>query len=259
MVLNQKKKMKVLAYEIEHNTHWEPGVPHRDHPDYWELLHEAYRSQIRQDGFHYDLVVDESVFPNFNELLYEIWNNPASDYQVEVDIPNPIVFGAWFEFMEYLDYPYVFRAWPIMSPQMLETIKSVGDFQHCTYPTLMEDMNALQGSNSRTGMRKNDFLVVRTLEFLDAYDWEKSEYVREKSMHADDDDDDIFNYKTNFTKVVLKEPIPSLFRLVGHATALYVSAAAKEALEISGTARGVNFTPIDEEYEMTLWGYKKNV
>jgi hypothetical protein len=91
---------------------------------------------------------------------------------------------------------------------------------------------------------------VQTLEFLDAYDWEKSEYVKEKSIYTVDNDN--LDYETKFTKVVLKEPIPSLFRLVGDETTLYVSAAAKEALEASDTARGAYFTPIDEEYELNI-------
>jgi hypothetical protein len=242
-VVKQENKMKILAYELDCDTHWEPGVPHNDHPDYWELRQQAYRSQIRQDGFFYDLEIDKSVFPDFDELGFKIRNNPLSDYQPDVDIPNPIVLGAWFEFIEYLDYPCIFQDWPIMSPQMLETIRSVGDFRHCTYSTLMEDMKSLQDSNLCTGLRKNDFVIVQTLEFLDAYDWEKSEYK-------------IDGEETKFTKLVLKEPIPSLFRLVGDETRLYVSAAVKEALEVSDTARGARFSPIDEEHKITLWNYK---
>ena len=246
MVLNQENKMKVLAYRIECDTHWEPGVPDREDPSYWELRYESCRSQIRQDGIFYDLEVDESVFPDFNDLAFKLYTNPLSDYQVEVNIPNPIVFGAWFDFIEYLDYPRIFLNCPIMSPQMLETIRGVSDFRHCTYPTLMEDMNASLGSNTRNGRQKNDFLVVQTLEFLDAYDWGKSEYI-------------IDGDETKFTKMVLKEPIPSLFRLVGNETELYVSAAAKEALEASDTARGAWFLPIDEEYEVKLLGYETKV
>ena len=246
MVLDQKSIMKILAYEIDCDTHWEPGVPHTDHPDYWDLRRESYRGQIREDGFFHDLEVDESIFPDFNGLTSKIYRNPSSDYQVEVNIPNPIVFGAWFEFIEYLDYPCIFQDWPIMSPQMLETIRSVEDFNHCTYPTLMEDMNASLGSNTRNGRQKSDFLVVQTLEFLDAYDWGKSEYI-------------IDGDETKFTKLVLKEPVPSLFRLVGSETRLYVSAEVKEALEASDTARGVWFSPVDEEYEITLYNYETRV
>jgi hypothetical protein len=242
----QEGKMKALAYKIDCDTHWEPGVPSRKDPDYWKLRYESCRSQIRQDGFYYDVLVDESIFPDFNGLTSKIWKSPAEDYEIDVDIPNPIVFGAWFEFIEYLDYPCIFQGWPIMSLQMLETIRSAGDFQHCIYPTLMEDMNALYGSDVRTGMRKNDFVIVQTLEFLDAYDWGKSEYI-------------IDGDETIFTKVVLKEPIPSLFRLVGDETKLYVSAAAKEALEASDTARGAWFLPIDEEYKLKLRDYETKI
>jgi hypothetical protein len=246
MVPKRETKMKILAYKLECDTHWEPGVPDTEHPDYWELRRESYRSQIRQDGFYYDLEVDESIFPDSDGLTSKIWKGSAEDYEVEVDIPNPIVFGAWFEFIEYLDYPCTFQDWPIMSPKMLETIRSAGDFQHCTYPTLMEDIQLIYGSDQLTGKRKDDFLIVQTLEFLDAYDWEKSEYT-------------IDGKETRFTKMVLKEPIPSLFRLVGSETELYVSAAAKEALEAFGTARGVDFTPIDEEYKMTLYNYETKI
>jgi hypothetical protein len=243
MVLKQHSEAKILAYEMEHDIYWEPGVPEWNHPDYWELRQQAYRNQIRQDGFYYDLEVDQSAFPDFNGLTPIIDTSLAEAYQPVVDIPNPIVFDAWFDFIEYLDYPCTFQNWPVMSPQMLETIRSVGDFHHFTYPTQMEDTSMLSCLSSRTGRLKNDFLVVQTLEFLDAYDWEKSEYV-------------IDGEETKFTKMVLKEPIPSLFRLVGNETRLYVSAAAKEALEASNTSRGVNFTPIDEKYEITLWDYR---
>jgi hypothetical protein len=246
MVLKQEDKMRILAYRIECDTHWEPGVPHREDPSYWDLRYESCRSQIRQDGFYYDVDVDKSLFPDFQELAYKIWKDPIKDYEILVNTPNPIVFDVWFEFIEYLDFPRVFQSWPIMSPQMLETIKSVGDFQHCTYPTLMKDTTVLHGSDTHTGRLKNDFLVVQTLEFLDAYNWEKSEYT-------------IDGDETKFTKMVLKEPIPSLFRLVGNETELYVSAAAKEALEASDTARGAWFLPIDEEYEVTLLGYETRV
>jgi hypothetical protein len=51
MVPKEQNKMKVLAYKIEHDTSWEPGVPDRDHSDYWELSEKSCRGQTRQDGF----------------------------------------------------------------------------------------------------------------------------------------------------------------------------------------------------------------
>jgi hypothetical protein len=241
----QQQKMKVVAYEIDWEIDWEPGLGDVDDPNYLDLCRESYRSRIREEGVEYDLEVDEAIFPDSGWLMSDIRHNPlAPPFKEVTSIPNPIVFNTWFDSLEYLDYPYNHPGYPIMSPQMLETIQSTGDFRYCTYPTLMKDTNILWGTDTLTGRRKSDFLIVQTLEFLDAYDWQKSEY-------------EIDGEDTNFTKVVLKEPIPALFRLVGNATRLYVSAAAKEALEAAGTARGVHFFPIDEEYKMSIWGYGK--
>jgi hypothetical protein len=242
----QQQKMKVVAYELRYELDWEPGLGDIDDPDYLDLCRESYRSRIREEGIKFDAEVDETTFPDYSRLESKIWHNPMAEYEIAADIkiPDPIVFNTWFDSIEYLDYPYNHPGYPIMSPQMLETIQSTGDFRYCTYPTLMKDTNILWGTDTVAGRRKSDFLIVQTLEFLDAYDWPKSEY-------------EIDGEDTNFTKVVLKEPIPALFRLVSNETRLYVSAAAKEALEAAGTARGVWFLPIDEEYKMSIWGYGK--
>jgi hypothetical protein len=153
-------------------------------------------------------------------------------------VPNPLLFIGDFEFFNFLDYPSVSPLWPMMSEGMLHTLLSVREFQHRTYPTRMK---WLEVWGEPTVVPSQAFPIVQTLEYLDAFDFDKSEYVLDPDTGRVD----------TATKVVLKEPadgFPPLFRLKAYTHCLFVSAEAKAALEAAGTARGVEFTPVDEHY-----------
>ena len=78
-LVRQNDKMKVLAYEVEYKTGWEPGVPDKSDPSYEELLNTSYRSRMREDGFRFDLDADKFLFPDFNRLVSNLWRNPLGD------------------------------------------------------------------------------------------------------------------------------------------------------------------------------------
>jgi hypothetical protein len=248
--------MKVVAYEIEWDICWEPGMPDLRSPDYYKAEENSYRNHCREVGMQYDADIISSEILDPKKFTSYLWTAPkleASQQSImntRFNMEKPVCFCASLNLLEYLDFPYNDMRWPIMSKQMVETLKEVGEFRHHTYPTIMED-NEIHRGMGTTGLRMQDFLIVQTLEFLDPYNWEDSEYVIEKSIDWDGTEEII----ADFTKLVLREPLPPFFRLNGNATSLYISAAAKEALQVSNTARGAYFPPVDEEYRIKLPPY----
>jgi hypothetical protein len=248
-----KDSMKIIAYELGCHLGWEPGIPPRNDPDYWQAISQSYRSYL-QDEDDYDVHLEKLTFPDHDTFywwLYGHYKELKSDLTTisKYPAPIPIEFLAFCDQLSYLDFPYNDQGWPIMSLEMLETLKKINDFSHHTYPAAMFDRAHCSACVNGSGNKMSNFLIVQTTEFLDSYDWDKSEYIIDRKGTFWKGREEM---EVNFTKLVLKEPLPPLFRLNGNATRLFVSAAAKEALEASDTARGAEFSPIDEEYEMSL-------
>jgi hypothetical protein len=253
--------MKIIAYRMDWDVCWEPGMPDPKSPDYSQAEKNSYRYHCREVGLQYDANIIDSEFLDSEEFTYDLWTAPKPEIErqnvmsTKFNIDKSICFDASLELLTYLDFPYSNPTWPIMSQQMLGTLERVGAFRYHTYPTIMEDNTVHRAYSGvdmdRTGLKMHNFLIVQTLEFLDPYDWVNSDYIIEKEIDWEGKE----RITARFTKLVLKEPLPPFFRLNGYETALYVSAAAKEALQASNTARGAIFFPVDEEYEIKLSHY----
>jgi hypothetical protein len=210
------------------------------------------------DGYHYDLgLIDE--FENYRKIPSGFWDPaPITVGGTEVSRkrkqqPN----GAWIttemhipESAKYwwgveadlqkIDYPYseYGSSWPIMSKRMLEVLLSVRDFPHQTIAIDIEDRGLISGATGweRSGIHNHNFVIVQLLEQLDIFDWEQSVYEPDTISSSSFTVGEI-------NKMVLKEPetgFPPLFRVTINSTRLYVSAAARAALEAAGIG-GVKF------------------
>jgi hypothetical protein len=212
------------------------------------------------DGHHYDLgLIDE--FENYRDIPSGFWDPaPITVGGTEVSLmrkqqPN----GAWIttemhipESAKYwwgvesvlreIDYPYCkYGSWPIMSKRMLEVLLSVRDFPHQTIAIDIKDATQVADVERGIGLKdsgihNHNFVIVQLLEQLDIFDWEQSVYEPSKISSSSFAVGEI-------KKMVLKEPetgFPSLFRVTTDATKLYVSAAARAALEAAGIG-GVKF------------------
>ncbi|ACY13039.1 hypothetical protein Hoch_0398 [Haliangium ochraceum DSM 14365] len=175
-------------------------------------------------------------FPGWEEVTGLIGTRP-------LDVPNPILFEADFSVTPDLDFPFTDHAWPIMSRRMLDVLLSVGEFPHRCYPVrfvnnmAFADKRYLPDGSLRPEVVDDRFAAVQLTEYVDAVDWNASEYERE--------DIGIIEWIT-FAKLVLREPpggFPPLFRIREKASMLLVSAEARRALEAAGI-RGIAFDPL---------------
>jgi hypothetical protein len=235
-----KNSNKVLAYQLDYDIFWDLGLPPKSDPSYKNEALKTERAESRRIGLRYDAWLVEYGFP---KVGFEFCYPPPPGYRVfcqgrpNTDLPEPVPFVGLIAYLLDLDYPYNDHNWPIVSPGMLEALKSVGDFRHNTYSTIIDD-----ASNDDPPGVNESFLILQTLEFLDAFDLDKSEYVM---------DSEVKGYVYKVSKMVLKEPLegfPPMFRLNVRKDLLFVSAAAKEALEAAGADRGIDFIPVDENY-----------
>jgi hypothetical protein len=189
-----------------------------------------------------------------------------STHPVELALPNPIKFDGWMNLIwtpidlfyipeEFsplecrhiynIDYIYNDKKWPIMSGNMLRDLKEVGDFQHRCYPIEVTDFTLAHASKTaRSGRSFIGYQIVQTLENLDIFDWEKSQYIKQESSD---------NCIQSAEKVILKktdQALPPLFRISAYPSKLFVSAIAKEKITENRYYRGLRFTPVDEEYKI---------
>jgi hypothetical protein len=153
----------------------------------------------------------------------------------EYNLPQPIRFDANFRTLARVDYPYNNVRWPIMSSRMIQTLEAVGEFSHKAIEIVMLDDTILppdrydqSGKPRNPKLENRDFRALQLLNHLDAFDWEKSVAERDEDLPA---------RAQSIDKLVLKEPaggFPPLFRLSVYPVALFVSSAARTALEKAG-------------------------
>jgi hypothetical protein len=163
----------------------------------------------------------------------------------EMHIPESAKYWWGVEFiLQEIEYPCCKHgSWPIMSKRMLEVLLSVRDFPHQAIPIDIKDATQVADVERGIGLKdsgihNHNFVIVQLLEKLDIFDWEQSVYEPSK----------ISSYGVGkVKKMVLKEPetgFPPLFRVATKATRLYVSAAARTALEAAGIG-GVEFNNLE--------------
>jgi hypothetical protein len=183
------------------------------------------------------------------DLEYDAWLKNSSGWQDisnvlhnrrNLVLPEPIEYESIEKMLVNTDYPYNKNRFPIMSRRMLSVLTSVGSFSYQEIPAVMIDTTAVYSEEERgyvrTGIKNNNFSLVRIPEYLDIFDWENSVYKLDPDLPG--------RIKTlTGKKIVLKEPkegFPPLFRVSAMPYALLVSAETRTALETAGI-RGVEF------------------
>jgi hypothetical protein len=156
-----------------------------------------------------------------------------------VEFPNPVQLHGLLPTVRQTDFPVVEEGWPLMSRRMVEVLESVGAFPHRVLPTrILEgsvgrslaegDRRFDEQGNFKPEFYTDDYVLLQITEHLDAMDLERSVYQR-------------LNLKTNnvlgVRKFVFKDigqAYPPIFRLTHCSTFLFITEAAKQALETSG-------------------------
>jgi hypothetical protein len=239
----------------------------KNHYFYFSKTYEQYAAEKGSDAL---LFVDWYDRQRLEETDFLAWLadknlSPAIDFNttnpIDTPIPNPILFDGWmsliwspidisYVFSDWsapvywnIDYIYNDKNWPILSRHMCRVLQGIKEFQHQVYPIEIHDYTLAHASTTdRTGRAVEGYAIVQTLENLDIFDWEKSQYIPHSSLS---------NQIQSATQVILKTPaagLPPLFRLTAYPQKLFVSAAAQAVLE--GDIRGARFTPIDENYRI---------
>lgn len=194
-------------------------------------------------AYQLSVTVDHLVDMTYDAALIPF---PGSDTTFfyskgELRIPLPLRFVANFSAIRGRDYPVTRPPdVDIMSKRMLDVLRSVGPFEHRVHPVVLIDDTvdpakryAPDGS-LRRDIIDESFVFVQLLSHTDAFDWERSVYTR---------DDLLPGRVLEIDKFVLRDvPLPPLFRLSARPGCLYVSAAAKDAIERAGL-RGPDFPP----------------
>jgi hypothetical protein len=171
-------------------------------------------------------------YPSDADLVkFPGWENVGGWQSTDrIEVPDKIFFEANLRMLNQIDYPFNDVAWPIMSRRMLDALLSAGPFPHRLAPVIMlddtvpADRRLDDSGNPRPGVADEQFGAVQLLEHADLLDWEKSKYLPDERTPGE---------VRMITRVVLKESAepPPLFRLSAKPRVLFVSAAAREALE----------------------------
>ncbi len=234
--------MSQKVYELDHNfDRFQPEGPGEFGDGYlenefsnWNEIDLAFSAPIKIDlAGEEGLVIREKQSDN----LFHI---------IKAQIPANLSFVGFDDLFSYTDYPYLSKIhfWPVMSKKMLRVLLSVGKFHHQAIPIIFKHVNDFsldEEEREKTSLIHNqDFIIFQLLEHLDIFDRDKSEcnIEYEKNLFGEEVES---LYITG--ERVFKEPpngFPPIFRVKGDSTRLYVSAAAKEALE-EASIQGLNF------------------
>lgn len=160
-------------------------------------------------------------------------------------LPSVIYFIGNVRKLETLDYPYTNVRWPLMSRQMISVLRSVGPFESREIAvTILDDTIPKARLFPKSGKINHKhalhgFVGVQLLQHLDVFDWDRSEYERSENSPS---------RVRDISKLVLKVPpggFPPLFRVSAARTLLFVSGAARQALE-DAKVTGVRFADVDD-------------
>jgi hypothetical protein len=148
--------------------------------------------------------------------------------------PNPVIFRAYPDIVNYIDYPYPENRWPVMSKRMYEALLSVGSFPHRVISVAVVDWRVMRDKwRDKDGRLRDEitnwnYVAVQLTEFADVFDWEKSKYTPHEELPG---------WLKNVQEYVFKIPpdgLPPLFRLKNHSLRLFISAEARAALKEAG-------------------------
>jgi|GEM_PF-2354620 len=143
------------------------------------------------------------------------------------------------------DYPVNDVGWSIVSEEMLEVLRSVGDFPHEAIPIDVVDASADATAPPAVDRR---FYMLHVPEHLDSAFLDEEASVAVRLPESLTNMEGMLSAPTSFVfddEVLAEEPLPPFFRLEAYPWGPVVSAAAKEALEAAGI-RSVRFVPLDD-------------
>lgn len=234
-------------------------------PKFYELSHNLNRFELDNlyefgDGYLETKFNDwedmELIF--FRAILITLdgdqglitWQQDERDnwYISEAKMPLEIIlaWGDRYSLNSPIDYPYIpdVESWPIMSRQMLDILLSIGSFSHQVIPIVSTHVDGFFPSDEERRkasllIRNHNFITLQLLEHFDGLDRDRTEYTS-----TFDESDPELELVDITGEMVLKEPpngFPPIFRVKEKRTYLYVSAAAKEALEKAGI-QGLSFS-----------------
>jgi hypothetical protein len=153
------------------------------------------------------------------------------------ELPNPTFFYQCEckTYLNHIDSLEAVEGCPIFSQKMIDVLLSVREFAYKKYPivVLEERGNVDPYKNVEEFKRlslRDDLFIFQTLEFLDIFDWEKSEYEQDEY----DKEDNIPGYIRQFALKTPDGGFPPLFRLPFKSSNLFISKEAREALKEAG-------------------------
>lgn len=168
-------------------------------------------------------------------------DNNISAYMIDTEmygsdlLPDRIYFQANFLLIPKYDYPLTDLNIPVMHHRMLDVFLSLGEIKYEGIPVIMIDDTYLNGrfddsANLNPSVPINeDYIAIRFTDGLyDFLDLDSSDY-RPSRVNP--------NIPSRIRKAVLKKPdqgFPPLFRVKFTPSTLFISQAAKEALEAAG-------------------------
>lgn len=178
-------------------------------------------------------------------------DNNISVYMIDTEmydsnlLPDRIYFQANFRLIPYYDYPLTDLNIPVMHQRMLDVFLSLGEIKYEGIPVTMIDDTHLdkrfdESGNLNPSVPKNEsYFAIRLTDGLyDFLDLDSSDY-RPSRVNP--------NIPSRIRKVVLKKPaqgFPPLFRVKFTPSTLFISLAAKEALE-ANNIKGCVFEEVE--------------
>jgi hypothetical protein len=204
----------------------------------------AYK--IDPSGSHLPKRFPRGDIERYDAMIYPQGSLDSWDFitSSEYTGATPINFLGWLQRFSKTDLPYNSPDLPLMSRQMLEVLTGVGNFLHQAIPTRIVDFNLqfeieeyLETQNFNTETCNTNYFVVKLLEHLDVIDMERTEF------REDAEDRIRAGLFPIVTRLVMREPnggFPPLFRVNSSPVPLFVSPAAKEALNRAGI-KGTRF------------------
>lgn len=202
-----------------------------------------------------DLGYDAELVPfDGSDLLdYLIWETK------EISIyPIPVQFQGLLGTVRQTDYPVTRPSLPLMSKRMVAVLESVGTFPHQTIVTRITDgaigrcLNDKDSHYDENGSLKpeyytDDYVLLKLTEHLDAMDLVRSEY------ESYDSEINIVSFVDKFVFKDIGREFPPIFCLTHRPGVLFISEAAKEALEAAGMKSLWLTSYGDTEVENIFW------
>lgn len=202
----------------------------------YELRSNIKRLSYMESGDAYDLKAFD--FPEITEIR-EVHQKRT------LDLPETTFFYQYSttKYVAELDCLDSAQTNCIYSSRMIDALLSVRGFAYNSYPIVVLEEGAIKFQSNPDGYKapkpyedpeffktksmRDDLFIFQTLEFLDVFDWEKSDYKQSELSKEVGSPGSVNEY-------IFKEPsegFPPLFRLPYHPVRQFISAEAREALK----------------------------